>query len=272
MTLESRWAELSEPNLAIEKRIVRERIEGLQSPQERQTALGRIKSIPQLQDIYQQYTLSPPPAIPAPLESPQESSWWQKPLDWIKSAEEGFGAIVTAPFTPSVPGTEGLGFFEREKAEYSAWDEPSFQVEPLFRLPWTPKEIRERPWTIGVKGAVETLPWVLIPSAGGIAARLGGIALKGGRVASAARVGLKVVEPLAKAEKVIQYPIAKPLEYLGGKIAPKAPEFFSVPASEAIEKTITKDDWQRRIARWFGRKPVFKDITESVCEKAATVE
>ncbi len=79
--------------------------------------------------------------ISQPIE--QEQPWWQTPLSWIRNVEVGAGTLLASPFTPQVAGTEGMSWWERERAEYEAWDEPSFQVEPLFRLPWTPEEIRE---------------------------------------------------------------------------------------------------------------------------------
>src|SRR3972149_8935285 len=65
-------------------------------------------------------------------------------------------AIVSSPFTPSTGGTEGDSWFERELKEYKAWDDPNWKF-------------------VGVKGALEFLPWLAVPGVG-IAARGTGIA------------------------------------------------------------------------------------------------
>ncbi|KKN78450.1 hypothetical protein LCGC14_0349820 [marine sediment metagenome] len=182
---------------------------------------ARIVSMPELSDIFPQ-GITPQPTTRQPQigqEAPQQIPWWQHPLNFIRGVETGFGALVTAPFTPSVPGTEGLSFFEREKLEYKAWDEPSFQVDPLFRLPWTSKEERERPWTIGIKGAIETVPWFAtaiatggLSAAGVLGARVGATG-----ITRAAQAGLRVLKPIRTAEAVAA---AAPFKVAGKILAP----------------------------------------------------
>ena len=107
------------------------------------------------------------PTAPVPFWQ-QALSTATAPLRWIEEhVTQPFGAAVTSPFTPALPGTEGMSWLERERAEYKAWEEPE------FTMPWGGKF---RP----TKGIVETLPWLAIPSAAGIAGRLGAVAAKGG--------------------------------------------------------------------------------------------
>ncbi len=120
------------------------------------------------------------------------------PFDWIsRNITQPFGAVVTSGFTPSIPGTEDLPWLERERAEYEQWKEPE------FTMPWGGKF---RP----TKGIVESLPWLAVPSAGGIIGRAAGIgtkatgllgvAAKGGAVGKAAQIGATALKPVATVE------------------------------------------------------------------------
>ena len=55
---------------------------------------------------------------------PEDIPFWQKPLEWLRTAEQAAGAFLGAPFSPAIPGTEGLPWWEREKAEHEAWQAP----------------------------------------------------------------------------------------------------------------------------------------------------
>lgn len=157
--------------------------------------------------------------------------FWQKalrtvslPFDWIsRNVTQPFGTLVTAPWTPAVRGTEHLPWWQREQAEYKAWEDPGIS----FRMPWM--EETEKPWKIGVKGFVETLPWLAVPSAAGVLGRAGTLGMRGagllglaqqpGHLGRGAALAAKAVAPLAKAERIATYPIAKPLEMVGRGIS-----------------------------------------------------
>lgn len=178
---------------------------------ERQRAYSRLSGIPELSDVVGR------PAQPQQAIGQTDIPFWQKalstvtaPFRWIEEeVTKPFGAIVTSPWTPAVAGTEEMGWLERERAEYEAWEDPA------LKIPFTPD------WKIGIKGIVETLPWLAVPSAAGVAGKLGQMAAMGGRLGRGAALAGKVVSPLAKAERIATYPVAKPLEKIVEKIAPK---------------------------------------------------
>ncbi len=195
--------------------------------EKRRLAFSRISGIPELSDIIGQAT--PITAKPIrqelaqqPQEVPKEETpFWQQalstataPFRWIEeNVTQPFGAVVTSPWTPKTLGTENLPWFQRELAEYRNWDDPNLGF-------------------LGVKGVVETLPWLLVPSAAGVAGRLGSLAAKGATIAAkggqfakpaaaigkGAEVAQKVIKPAVTAEKIINYPIAKPVEMISRKI------------------------------------------------------
>lgn len=225
-TLEEQVRALSPAALDIFKKQLPQRLREL-SPLDRNTALSSLMKLPELElGEFQptQPAVQPIARQPTmPTKAPQEIPWWQHPLQWLRGVETGFGALVTAPFTPAVPGTEQLPWWEREKAEYAVWEEPSFQAEPLFRLPWTPQEIRDKPWTIGVKGVVETAPWFATALATGGLGALGWAGAKTGITAltRAASIGARAIKPALAVERAIAYPITKPLSIAAKKVLPK---------------------------------------------------
>ena len=91
------------------------------------------------------------------------------PMEW---AGKQVGQILTAPWRPRTteptmrPPTEeemAQGVFGYQPTgapmrAYEDWQAPGFEFDPLFRLPWTPQEIRDKPWRVDVKGFVEELP------------------------------------------------------------------------------------------------------------------
>lgn len=280
-SLEEQIRALSPAALDIFKKQLPQRLKEL-SPLDRNTALDKLRRLPELGlgDLGEiQPTQPQQPQVQAQPAPQPEIPWWQHPLNWIRTIEQATGTLLAAPFTPAVKGTENLPWWQRERAEYEAWNEPSFQIQPLFRLPWTPQEIRDKPWTIGVKGALETVPWFATALA---TAGLGATAALGTRtgisgLTRAAALGQKALKPVLTVEKALIYPVAKPLQLAGGQLKKLIPATlpatsrFVAPASEAIEKTITKDDWQRRVAQMFGRQPILKSITEKIGGRAATV-
>ncbi len=145
---------------------------------ERNTLLEQLQAMPEFR------------AMPA---EPQEPPAWQKPLQWLRTAEQAAGAFLGAPFSPAVAGTEHLPWWEREKAEYEAWEAPS--VEMGFKYPqWLGGE----EVTLGVKGALELTPWFATTIA---TAGLGGMAGLGARtgfttLTKAAQLGQKAIRPV----------------------------------------------------------------------------
>lgn len=279
MTLEQRVQGLSPEALDIFRKQLPMRLKEL-GELERNTALEQLRAIPGFEEFQPRVQPQPQvqPQIQQPFQQP-EIPWWQHPLNWLRTVEEAAGTLLAAPFTPEVRGTENLPWWQRERAEYEAWDEPSFQTQPLFRLPWTPQEITDKPWTIGVKGALESVPWfaTALATAGlGAAASLGTRAGISG-LTRAAALGQRVIRPVIAVENALAYPITKPLQLAGRQVRKLIPSAlpatsrFIAPASELIEKTITKDDWQRRVAQMFGRQPLLKSIAEKIGGRAATV-
>ena len=238
------------------------------SPGARQIFEQKLASLPEQQKRYALSRLqgiSAQPSVQPDTPSVQRDiPLWQKavstvtkPFQWVQeNVTEPFAAMATSPFTPTTKETMGMPFFEREKAEYKTWDDPNIGF-------------------LGVKGAVETLPWLLVPSAAGVAGKLGSVATKAGTIGKAASVAQKIVKPIATAERIATYPIAKPLELAGKGIAKgiskAATGKFTALASADIEKQLTKPDWQRALAQKFGDTPIVKNIVEAVGGKAATV-
>ena len=219
-SLEEQVRALSPAALDIFRKQLPQRLKEL-SPLDRNTALDKLMRLPELGLGFQPTAPQPTIRQPTmPIEAPQEIPWWQHPLQWIRTVEQAAGTFLAAPFTPAVPGTENLPWWQRERAEYEAWDEPSFQTEPLFRLPWTPQEIRDKPWTIGVKGVLEAVPWFATALA---TAGLGATAALGTRtgiagLTRAAALGQKALKPVLAVERGLAYPITKPLGLIGKSI------------------------------------------------------
>ncbi|KKM02789.1 hypothetical protein LCGC14_1780950, partial [marine sediment metagenome] len=267
-TLEEQIRALSPAALDIFKQQLPQRLKEL-SPLDRNTALDQLMQLPELK-------LGAQPAQPRPQPQAQpqpETPWWQQPLNWLRTAEQAVGTFLGAPFTPAVPGTEGLSWWERERAEYEAWEAPSVGLG--FNYPgW----LGGGDVTIGVKGALESVPWFATALA---TAGLGATAALGTRagisgLTRAAAVGQKVIKPVVAVERTLAYPITKPLQLAGREarkliVSATPASRFTAPASEVIESVITKDDWQRRVAQMFGRRPIFKSITERIGGRAATV-
>ena len=66
-----------------------------------------------------------------------------KPLNWIQEKiDKPWAAFVTDPWTPEIGGTEAMTWWQRQRAEYEAWEAPKgakFVAEatnPLFLIPW----------------------------------------------------------------------------------------------------------------------------------------
>ena len=268
-SLEERVGRFSSAELDLFKKQIPQRLKEL-GETERNTALERLSGIPQLSDLFQPQAAPQQPQI-AP---PEPQGFGQQLLSTITAPfrffeehiAKPFAAAVTAPFTPSVPDTEGLSWLQRERREYEDWAEPV-----LFRI----GEFEFKP----TKGILETIPWFATAIGTGGLSTLAGVGAKTGitGLTRAAAVGTRAMRPVLAAERIVNYPIAKPLELLGKQakklVLKSLPETarFVAPSAAAIEKVITKDDWQRKVAQIFGRQPFLKSITERVGGRAATV-
>ena len=268
----TRFRELSPEALDLIKRELPLRLKSM-SLEGRNTVLQRLQGIPEFAELF----------APAPTEP--EAPLWMKGLETIAKPFEWFqehvatpiSAIAQRPFydptyNPAILAGGPFGYLSQVpsampggelREKYEAWQAPT--VETGMTWPQL-GPMGGGPIDISTKHIGELLPWFAIPGAGQATGWLG----KGGKVA---RIAAKALEPAAKIERAVVYPLTKPLEMLGRKLIPKLPtELFSVPTNEALEKVITKDDWIRRVAQWFGRKPVFKGITEAIGGKAALVK
>jgi predicted GNAT family acetyltransferase len=169
-------------------RIFKQKIAGLPE-EEKQKTFSAMSGIPELKDItgtpdtvsrFSEWERGLTPETEIPL--------WQSalstvtaPFRWFEEhVTQPFGAIATSPFTPSIEGTEGMGWLERERAEYKAWDDPNWGF-------------------LGVKGVVELLPWLAVPAIGTVGGAAGGAAARGiagtlGRLGTAGKVVGKALE------------------------------------------------------------------------------
>ena len=230
---------------------------------ERTAVMSQLSEFPDLFQLDEET-----PALPQ--TQVQKEPLWLKglqafgaPFQWIQEkAIEPFAATVTSGYTPTVAGAENLPFFQRELAEYKSW---------------------QAPW--GVKFAVEMLPWLALPGIGSVAGKGGMVAGRGiagalGRMGTAGKIAGTALQysPWGLAEagagKVISVgakAITQPfIKKFAVSTLPDVAR-FTAPASEVLEKQITKQDWQRQVAQTFGRLPVLKGITEKVGGRAATV-
>ena len=243
---------------------------------ERDRAYQVLRGIPGLSDLIgrppqEGVVAKQPPPRPSlgQIMGSKDIPLWQKglagvgaPFQWLQEkVVEPVAATVTSPFTPSVEdGRLGESWLEREKREYAGWQEPE------FTMPWGGKF---RP----TKGAVEFLPWLAVPSAAGVAGKLGMVAARGGQLGRVAGMAAKVVRPLATIE---QAPI-KLAGKVGQKVIRRSPsivegagEFTALPTSE-IEKEILATNWQRTVGLKLAQYPVLRGIVERIGGKAATV-
>lgn len=69
----------------------------------------------------------------------------QKPVQWtlekLREAEQYFAAIVTTPWSPSLPHEKGESWLSHQKREYENWDAPTYVkglTEAVFPVYWLP--------------------------------------------------------------------------------------------------------------------------------------
>lgn len=267
ISLEEQVRALSPAALDIFKKQLPQRLKEL-GELERNTALEQLRRLPELElgEEIQPQVIQP---------TPQEVPWWQRPLGWIRTAEIGVGTFFGAPFSPAIPGTEQLPWWQREKAEYEAWEAPTRELG--FRYPgWLGGEEA----TIGVKGALESIPWfaTAIATGGlGIAARLGAKAGISGltRVAAA---GQRAIRPILATERVLAYPITKPLSMAAKKIVPKVID-RSIrlmtdlqPVDDAISIATQPTKLRNLMNVTIAGKQPFRGIAEIIGGRAATAD
>jgi len=200
------------------------------------------------------------PKVTAPPEQP----WYQdaltglsKGFDWIhENVEIPFAAAVTSPWTPKIGGTEGLNWIEREKKEYEEWEAPSYHTGKTL-----PDWMGGNELTLGVKGAVELIPSLLIPSGTGVAFRAGAVAAKGGKFARAASLVQRAAEPIAKIEALPVKAVKKaisPLKSNTGMVGEIVPILKSFDETAEIIMQSTWPDrllalpYMKNIAKVFG--------------------
>ncbi len=236
------------------------------SPAAQRLFVDRLKTMPDVErrDYLNRLTGGVPTTTieqPAPVVKQPDIPLWQRglsavaaPFEYIsENVTKPFASIVSAPFTPQTKGTEGMDWLQRQRAEYNAWQDPTITI------PGTN-------WDVGVKGVLETLPWLAVPSAAGVAGKLSGLAAAGGALGRGASIASKIINPLAKAEKIINYPIAKPLEMIGEKLGKRvifAANEFTLPTTE-LQNQMYKPDNIRRLAQWAEDKPVLGSVLKSL--------
>ncbi len=117
----------------------------------------------------------------------EEQAWWQtalsaigKPFEWLnQKVEKPFASILTAPFSPSTTGTEGMDWLQRQRAEYDAW-----------KAPW------------GVKGLAENLPLLVAPNVAGAALKGVGVVTGAIKLTTAAEKAAEAAGIASKAVKI----------------------------------------------------------------------
>ena len=199
----------------------------------------------------------------------------------------GASALGITPNLERLPDENWLNW---KKREWEEWDDPSIGL--WFKSPTTGEQAQ-----LGIKGAAEMAPWFLLPGVGwagrgamagkaavagrGIAGALSRVAPKLGELAPVVKTAAKVVEysPWGVAEKSIGIAgqtvkkVAK--KAILGRVEPqltKSGAFFDAPSNEAIDALLTKNDYQRVVASWFGRKPVSRILAKLVGGEAALVK
>jgi hypothetical protein len=197
---------------------------------ERTRVAKRLESYPELSDSLLTTDNTPETKVPAQTESKNywKDTWneftdsftnndvplWSKALSGLASPFTLATDYLIKPVlatalsgaTPATSGTEGQDFLTRELSEYKAWDDPNWGF-------------------LGVKGAAEFLPWLLIPGAGVV----GGAAKAG--VSGAAKAGTGLAGALGKlgtAGKV------------AGKVVEYSPWGLTEKATGAITNTVVK--------------------------------
>jgi len=176
------------------------------------------------------------------------------PIAW--AAQQG-GQILTAPIRPSPteplwrPPTEeektkGIYAFqptEADKKAYEEWADPGWEIPflPLFHLPWTPPEMRDKKWKLGVKGLAEEFTILPLWFAGGIGTKNTANLFRQAQKIQAKQVAGKSITTSEK--KILERAIEQETK-ISQKIADTAPDLVKVERmwSAEAKKTIPTFD------------------------------
>jgi len=250
INLQDRIKALSPRELEVLKKRLPEELSKL-SPEARTSALEQLRGS-RLETVQQ--------PVQQPVTPPQQP-WYMQGLQAIaapfEAVEKGFATAVTSPFTKPVEGTEDLPFWERERAEYEAWS-----------APW------------GVKGAIQAIPWFGTAIATGGLSAVGGIGTRLGisGLTKAAALGTKALKPALAVEKIINYPINKPLSMAAKKIAPaiinKTARLMTdlQPMNDALTAAAQPSKLRSLVNITIAGKQPFKGMAEAIAGKAATAD
>ena len=281
----TRFRGLSPEALDIIKRELPLRLKSM-SPEDRNTVLQRLQGIPEFAELF---------APTQPMPTAPEVPLWQKALEPVAKAAEWFqervatpiSAIAQRPFydptyNPAILAAGPFGYLSQVpsampggelREKYEAWQAPTLETGLTWPQlgPWgTLKDIGPfggGPIDISTKHISELLPWFAIPGAGQTAGWLG----KGGKVSQALAKALK---PAVLAERAITYPITKPLELIGRKLAPKLTGLIPdlQPVDEAIRIAIQPTKVKNLVNVSVGGKQPLKALGSMIAGRAATAD
>ncbi len=232
-SLEEQIRGLSPAALDIFRKQLPQRLKELSSL-ERNTALDQLSRLPEFGDFRGQQPQQVTQPLQQPIQQPiqqvrpipqsisgqpltpvqQGVPWWQDALNWIRTVEEATGTFLAAPFTPTVAGTENLPWWQRERAEYDAWEAPTVDLGFTY-----PEWLGGGEATIGVKGALEAVPWFATTIATGGLAGLAGVGARTGigGLTRAAAFGQSALRPVVAAERAV---IGLPFKVAGKVVSP----------------------------------------------------
>lgn len=234
------------------------------NPQDRQSVLRSLQGMPELSDV-------------VGLQDIEERKPWQVPSDlplWKKGLSYAFMPFSIAHEYAAKPAAAGL--WGAGVSLMPGTQSGEAQLREARKggavTPWHTEfrgayEEAKTPW--GVKGALEMLPWLAIPTAGGVAAKLGAIGEQtlAGRVAG---VAAKALKPAVTYEKALAYPITKPMELVGKAIAKRVtPQLVpDLRAFDEVVKVASQPDRLRSLASI----PAFKPFAKVIGGLAATAQ
>ncbi|KKM18887.1 hypothetical protein LCGC14_1661180 [marine sediment metagenome] len=189
-TLEARVGRFSSAELDIFKRQLPQRLKEL-GEVERNTALDRLRGIPQLTDFFAPEPTRVPQDIP---QEPEQLNFFQRALGTFSAPFEFIEENVFQPvgglFIPDEPERRqpGEDFWAFQRRQWEEWNDPEWHT------PWG--------MTVGLKETLETLPWFAIPGAAGAGSKL---LAAGGRLAQAGRAARLAAPAVKAAGQALRY-------------------------------------------------------------------